>query len=119
MVVTKFASQTGIQVIYLSENANGRMSQGVQGGLSPPATVAAMLNGTGLDFQFLNDRTVRIYSAHNSPSVTEMAAYRSIEQRADVGDADSTSVASSQEASGTVSSPVKANATQQDDRLQE
>jgi outer membrane receptor protein involved in Fe transport len=58
-----FAESTGLQLIYVAELAQGRTSRPVSGGLRPSAALARLLAGTGLDFVFLNNRTVKIFAA--------------------------------------------------------
>jgi outer membrane receptor protein involved in Fe transport len=56
----EFAEQTGLQLIYVSEIAATQASQGAPRGLAAPDGLRQLLAGTGLGFEFLNDRTVRI-----------------------------------------------------------
>jgi iron complex outermembrane receptor protein len=56
-----FAHQTGLQLVYVSQIVAGHTSKGAQAGLSPIAALTELLDGTGLTFQFLNERTVRIF----------------------------------------------------------
>ena len=56
-----FAHQTGLQLVYVTQIAAGRTSKGARAGLSPAAALTELLDGTGLTFQFLNERTVRIF----------------------------------------------------------
>ncbi len=57
-----FADATGLQLIYVAELAQGRRSRPAPSGLKPSAALAALLEGTGLDFVFLNSRTVKIFA---------------------------------------------------------
>ena len=57
------AHQTGLQLVYVSQVAAGRTSKGARAGLSPAAALTELLDGTGLSFQFLNTRTVRIFES--------------------------------------------------------
>jgi outer membrane receptor protein involved in Fe transport len=59
--LAEFAHQTGLQLVYVTQIAAGRTSKGARAGLSPAATLTELLDGTGLSFQFLNERTVRIF----------------------------------------------------------
>jgi outer membrane receptor protein involved in Fe transport len=59
--LTDFAHQTGLQLVYVSQIAAGRTSKGARAGLSPAKALTELLDGTGLTFQFLNERTVRIF----------------------------------------------------------
>src|SRR5215468_10377456 len=58
-----FGHQTGLQLIYVSSVAETQHSKGAPAGLAAPAALARLLDGTGLTFEFLNARTVRIYAA--------------------------------------------------------
>jgi iron complex outermembrane recepter protein len=60
--LSAFAQQTGLQLIYVSQLAEGRRSQAVPAGLLPAAALARLLVGTGLDFRFINGRTVEIFA---------------------------------------------------------
>jgi iron complex outermembrane recepter protein len=61
------ARQTGLQIVYMSGAVRGRQSKGAQAGLTASAALTQLLEGTGLRFEFLNDRTVRIFP---TPAVT-------------------------------------------------
>jgi outer membrane receptor protein involved in Fe transport len=61
--LAEFAHQTGLQLIYVSAIARARMSRGAAAGLAPDKALAQILDGTGLSFEFLNARTVRIFEA--------------------------------------------------------
>jgi outer membrane receptor protein involved in Fe transport len=56
----EFANQTGLQLIYVSEIAATQSSRGAPRGLAVPDALRQLLAGTGLGFEFLNNRTVRI-----------------------------------------------------------
>jgi iron complex outermembrane receptor protein len=58
-----YARQTGVQLIYVSDLADGRLSRGAHAGLAPGPALTQLLEGTGLRFEFLNDRSVRILVA--------------------------------------------------------
>jgi outer membrane receptor protein involved in Fe transport len=58
-----FARQTGLQLIYQSELAHGLTSKGAPAGLAASAALARLLVGTGLRFEFLNERSVQILAA--------------------------------------------------------
>ncbi len=55
-----FAAQTSVQVVYVSELAAGRLSKEVAAGLATTEALTRMLEGTGLRFEFLNSRTVKL-----------------------------------------------------------
>jgi iron complex outermembrane receptor protein len=58
--LSDFATQTGLQVVYVSGIAATRVSNRAPRGLPAPEALQRLLGGTGLRFEFLNDRTVRI-----------------------------------------------------------
>lgn len=55
-----FAQNTGLQLAYITEVANGLQTEGAPAGLSREATLERLLAGTGLSFRFVNDNTVTI-----------------------------------------------------------
>jgi len=55
-----FARQSGLKLIYASDLAAGKHSDGAPAGLSPTETLQRILAGTGLVARWLNDRTVSI-----------------------------------------------------------
>ena len=57
------ASQTGLQLVYLSGLVRNLRSHAVSAGLGADAALAAMLEGTGLRFQHLTANSVRILAA--------------------------------------------------------
>jgi iron complex outermembrane recepter protein len=61
--LTAFGRQTGLQLIYVSSVAETQQSKGAPAGLTAPAALTQLLDGTGLSFEFLNTRTVRIFPA--------------------------------------------------------
>jgi outer membrane receptor protein involved in Fe transport len=58
-----FGRQTGLQLIYVSTIAETQQSKGARAGLTASEALTQLLDGTGLAFEFLNDRTVRIFPA--------------------------------------------------------
>jgi outer membrane receptor protein involved in Fe transport len=60
--LTVFAQQSGLQLLYVSALATHRRSRAVAAGLSPTAALTELLAGTGLQFEFLDDRTVNIFA---------------------------------------------------------
>lgn len=58
-----FSRQTGLQLIYVSDIVEARQSPGARAGSSASDTLLQLLAGMGLTFQFLNERTVRIFAA--------------------------------------------------------
>jgi iron complex outermembrane receptor protein len=68
--LSEFAHQTGLQLLYVSQVAQARASKGAHAGLSAVDALTELLEGTGLSFQFVNARTVRIFE---TPAVTATA----------------------------------------------
>jgi hypothetical protein len=58
-----FGRQTGLQLIYVSTIAEAEQSKGARAGLTASEALTQLLDGTGLAFEFLNYRTVRIFPA--------------------------------------------------------
>jgi iron complex outermembrane recepter protein len=56
-----FAEQTGLQLFYVSDIVSSRKSPGARSGLVPSEALGALLEGTGLEFEFVNNRAVRIF----------------------------------------------------------
>jgi iron complex outermembrane receptor protein len=63
----EFSAQTDVQVFYVSEIARQKVSKGASRGLTVRAALERLLDGTGLEFEFLNERSVRIYAAPPAP----------------------------------------------------
>lgn len=62
----EFATREHLQLIYVSQVADGVLSKGAPAGLSQRATLQAILAGTGLKFDFLNEDTLRIFSEESA-----------------------------------------------------
>jgi len=62
-----FARQTGLQLVYVSEIVREQRSHAVPANLGAPEALARMLDGTGLKFEFLTPRSIRILAAVASP----------------------------------------------------
>jgi outer membrane receptor protein involved in Fe transport len=71
-----FAEQTGLQLFYVTDIVSSQKSPGARSGLAPPAALASLLHGTGLEFEFVNDRAVRIFPSPNivPPAVVTVPA---------------------------------------------
>jgi len=59
----RFAKDTGLQLLYVSTLADGVRTTGAPAGLTPKATLDALLEGTGLQSKFINTATVTITKA--------------------------------------------------------
>jgi iron complex outermembrane receptor protein len=62
------ARQTGLQLLYVSGLVRNQTSHAVPAGLSVNAALAAMLQGTGLRFEYLTAQSVRIFAAAPAPA---------------------------------------------------
>jgi iron complex outermembrane recepter protein len=60
--LSEFATQTGLQFIYVSGIAANRVSKPAPRGLPAADALQRLLADSGLHFEFLNDRTVRIFA---------------------------------------------------------
>jgi outer membrane receptor protein involved in Fe transport len=68
--LTAFAHQTGLQLVYVSDVVRNRSSHAVAAGLSADQALARLLQGTGLTFEYLTPRTIRILMAEVAPRET-------------------------------------------------
>jgi iron complex outermembrane receptor protein len=57
------ASQTGLQIVYVSDVVRDRKSRPVSAGLSADKALTRLLQGSGLRFEFLTPHSVRILAA--------------------------------------------------------
>jgi iron complex outermembrane receptor protein len=62
-----FAHQTGLQLVYLSGVVHEQRSHAVSAGLGANEALARMLEGTGLRFEYLTPRSIRILAAVVGP----------------------------------------------------
>ena len=65
--LTAFSNQTGLQHVFFSEIAADRRSKGARAGVLLDEALSQLLDGTGLKFEYLNPRLVRIYAAETEP----------------------------------------------------
>ena len=63
LALLDFSQQTGLQIGYAAELAQGKVSQGVASVDEPRAALDALVRGTGLEYQFVNEETVVIRPA--------------------------------------------------------
>lgn len=64
--LAKFAASTHLQLVYISQLALGKTSRPVPGGLPAAVHLKKLLEGSGVDFTFLNDRTVDLFEADSA-----------------------------------------------------
>ena len=63
-----FARQSGLQLIYVADTTRGLTTDvAPSAGVSPSEGLQQLLAGTGLVYEFLNDRTVEIRAPGRSP----------------------------------------------------
>ena len=55
-----FASQTGLQLVYVSGVVRSQKSHAVSAGMSPQDALSRLLRGTGLRFEYLTPHSIRI-----------------------------------------------------------
>jgi len=67
-----FSKQTGVQLGYVAELAATLESKGAHATVSAADALTQLLDGTGLKFEFLNDRTVRIFTAPAQPALVPL-----------------------------------------------
>jgi len=66
--LSTFGQQTGLQLIYVSAVTDSLQSKGARAGLTASEALEALLAGTGLTFEFLNARTVRVFPSAAIPA---------------------------------------------------
>src|ERR1700681_2034508 len=70
-----FTASTHLQLVYVSQLARGLSSQDVPAGLPATTGLTHLLEGTGLDFKFLNDRTIKLFERPRSAHVPATAPW--------------------------------------------
>lgn len=71
--LTVFSRQTELQLLYLSELVEGRITPGVQGDYTPEDGLRALLTGTGLQYQFSDAKTVVLHPVSRSEDMSPPA----------------------------------------------
>jgi iron complex outermembrane receptor protein len=95
-----FARRTGLQLVYVSSDVNGVACKAVPDGLAARETLTRLLGCTGLSFEFINERTVRIFR-QGTPAPAHRATSPPAETRADsLNDVSSTTTATYKAAQG-------------------
>jgi outer membrane receptor protein involved in Fe transport len=62
-----FQDLTGLQGAYVADVVAGAQTRGARAGLAPAEALARLLRGTGLRFEFLNERTFTVYARRRTP----------------------------------------------------
>lgn len=87
-----FSQQTGLQIGYAAELADGKSSQSVSGVSDPEKALDTLLANTGLEYRFINDGTVVIRaSSDDTGSAAEQEAPDSANDAADEDGSETTS----------------------------
>src|ERR1700682_5413717 len=85
-----FSASTRLQLVYVSPLALGKASQAVPAGLPATTSLTHLLEGTGLDFLFLNDHTIKLFetlrAAHTPAPVPHRQSPGSYEAAGDALD---------------------------------
>jgi outer membrane receptor protein involved in Fe transport len=72
--LAEFARQTGLHPVYVSSVVRDQKSHAVPAGLGAAAALAGLLEGSGLRFEFLTRRSVRILVAAQAPGAQSTGA---------------------------------------------
>ncbi len=64
--LNRFADETSLQLVYDTKLADGRVTAGISGSYTVEQALKSLLEGTGLDYRFANDRTVTLEPANGS-----------------------------------------------------
>jgi iron complex outermembrane receptor protein len=78
--LTEFADKWRLQVVYLADVAKGVDTRGADGSAAPEAALGQLLADTGLEYRFINERTVAIEQP--SPDVSREARTHPFARRA-------------------------------------
>jgi outer membrane receptor protein involved in Fe transport len=68
-----FSKDTGLQLVYRAQIASGLKTNGAQAGRPAEETLREILEGTGLDFEFINSKTVAILQPKEFPIASRSA----------------------------------------------
>jgi iron complex outermembrane recepter protein len=83
LALEAFARQTGLRIVYVSAVVHDQRSRAVSAGLSASNALGRLLEGTGLQFQYLTPRTLRILAAVMGPpkqAVTQVPERESLQE---------------------------------------
>ena len=58
----ELAKERGFQIVYVSEDVNSLRTGGAVGDLTPAEALQKLLEGTGLTFRYLDEKTVVIFT---------------------------------------------------------
>lgn len=69
--LNRLASQSGLQMVYDASVARGLKSASVSGTMTPAEALERLLSGTGIRYQFIGEKTVRMEMANRSATASE------------------------------------------------
>jgi iron complex outermembrane receptor protein len=75
-----FAMQSGLQVMFATELTRDLVAPAVQGKFTPEAALQLLLKNSRLQFEFVNERTVRISDARSSADKSSQAGADELEE---------------------------------------
>ncbi len=70
--LNEFARQSDRQILFSTEAAGTKHTDGVMGDLAPDAALRILLQGTGLSFRVTSDNTILIEQTHDGAQSTEL-----------------------------------------------
>ncbi len=114
----KLATKAGLQLVYQTDLATGIQAPEVKGELSVREVLERLLLGTGLRYQFLDERTVAISRASTTSSVVSDAARIRLAQ-AEASRSDTMRTRSSETEGTTSLEEVIVTAQRREERLQD
>jgi iron complex outermembrane recepter protein len=74
--LASFARQTGLQLVYESEAARNRRSGAASAGMSADDALVHILEGTGLQFEYLTQHSIRVFARKSSSGPKTPASVR-------------------------------------------
>ncbi|MET0535131.1 MAG: hypothetical protein ABW171_12980, partial [Steroidobacter sp.] len=83
--LTEFSRQTGLQIVYMSRVADRVKSSAVPSGLPSEEALRRLLADTGLEFEFLDRRTVTILPTNKAAPKSSRGSPQSATERRDAG----------------------------------
>lgn len=74
-----FAKDHKLQIIYVSEDVATLRTRGIVGDVTSDEALHALLQGTALDYRYLDERTVTVFSAEDTDATQSTSALESAE----------------------------------------
>lgn len=73
VTLNEYSRQAGLQVLFDFNVVRGRLTRAIAGDLDPDRALTAMLAGSGLVFDLVNDRTLAVMPAASASGATDTA----------------------------------------------